>query len=85
MSDLAFLSHERALPSAEGPGNVVQWHVFRTREAAEAFVPSVRLGEGQRLVGGMSRDSVGALWWLGVEVEDIQRWGNRMAVNKHAG
>ncbi|NIR62079.1 MAG: hypothetical protein GWO02_22640 [Gammaproteobacteria bacterium] len=78
---LEFLSQERPLPHG-GRDNVVQWHVFRTREAAEAFAPSVRLGAGQRLVGGYSRDSIGPLWWVGVQVDDIERWGNRQAVNK---
>lgn len=83
MRDLDVLDHELALPEGHGRDGVVQWHVFRTREQAEAFLPGIRLGEGQHLVGGYTRDSVGPLWWLGVQVEDIRRWGNRAAVNKH--
>lgn len=85
MVDLSFLGEERSLPDAAGRSNVVQWHVFRRREEAEAFVPAVRLGAGQALVGGYSRDSVGPLWWVGVRVADIGRWGNAGAINKHAG
>lgn len=78
-----FLSHELSLPEGHGKDNVVQWHVFRSREAAEAFVPGVKLTESQHLVGGYTRDSVGPLWWVGVQVDDLDRWGNRTAVNKH--
>ena len=80
------LSHERSLPhSLDDKGAVVQWHAFRVRQAAEAFIPHIRLGPGQQLVGGVTRDSVGPLWWVGVEVDDRVRWGSRLAVNKHAG
>ena len=79
-----FLMHERSLPRGDGKDNVVQWHVFRSREAAEEFIPSIVLSEGQHLMGGYSRDSIGALWWVGVVVDDLARWGNRAAINKHA-
>jgi hypothetical protein len=83
MIDEDFLSHELSLPEGHGKDRVVQWHVFRSREAAEAFIPHVRLNEDQHLVGGYTRDSVGPLWWVGVQVGDLDRWGNRNAVNKH--
>ncbi len=76
---------ERPLPAVRGEGNIVQWHVFRSREEAERFVPAVRLGPGQQLVGGRSSDSIGPLWWVGVRVDDLERWGNRLAINKHSG
>ncbi|MGA7799813.1 MAG: hypothetical protein WCC36_03300 [Gammaproteobacteria bacterium] len=79
------LSHERSLPHGQSGNSVVQWHAFRAREAAEAFIPYIQLGPGQYLVGGVTRDSVGPLWWVGVEVDDPAQWGNRLAVNKHAG
>lgn len=85
MTDVSFLSHERSLPEHGGRANIVQWHVFRRREEAESFVPAIRLGAGQSLVGGYSRDSVGPFWWVGVEVEDLPHWGNASAINKHAG
>nr|WP_175628243.1 hypothetical protein [Thioalkalivibrio denitrificans] len=81
--DEDFLSRELSLPEGRGRDGVVQWHVFRSREAAEAFVPNVKLNDGQKLVGGYTRDSVGPLWWVGVQVSDLDRWGNRSAVNKH--
>jgi len=85
MVDVSFLEQERSLPDGSGRRPVVQWHVFRRREAAAAFAPAIRLAEGQQLVGGYSRDSVGPLWWVGVKVEDVSRWGNVAAINKHAG
>ena len=83
MVDEDFLTHELALPEGHGKDRVVQWHVFRSKEQAEAFLPGVRLGGGQHLVGGYTRDSVGPLWWVGVQVEDVAHWGNTHAVNKH--
>ncbi len=85
MSEYRFLAAERSLPDRENRGNVVQWHVFRSREQAQAFIPSIRLTPGQELVGGYSRDSVGAFWWVGVQVADLAQWGNPGAINKHAG
>lgn len=84
MSGHELLSRERALPRGAGQDNIVQWHVFRSKEAAAEFIPCIRLGPGQRLVGGYSRDSIGPLWWVGVQVDDLETWGNRGAVNKRA-
>ena len=72
------------LPSGDGSDGVVHWHVFRDPELARRFLPSIRLTDAQSLVGGRTEDSVGTLWWLGVRVDDIERWGNRQALNKHA-
>ena len=83
MREEEMLNHELALPEGNAKDRVVQWHVFRTRQQAEAFVPGVRLGEGQSLIGGHTRDSIGPLWWVGVQVEDVAQWGNARAVNKH--
>lgn len=83
MRDVDLLDHELALPEGRGKDRVVQWHVFRTRRRAEDFMRAIRVGDGQSLVGGYTRDSVGPLWWLGVQVEDVERWGNAGAVNKH--
>lgn len=77
------LNHESALPEGHAKDGVVQWHVFRSKQQAEAFIPAVRLGAGQSLVGGYTRDSIGPLWWVGVKVEDVSGWGNAQAVNKH--
>jgi hypothetical protein len=82
MADEDILSRERGLPEGHGEDRIVQWHVFRSREQAEAFLPQVRLAEGQRLIGGRARDSIGVLWWVGVQVDDLEKWGDRRAVNK---
>lgn len=75
---------ERSLPDHSGRDNIVQWHVFRSEEAARNHVPAIKLGEGQELVCGKTSDSIGPIWWVGVRVEDLSRWGNRGAINKHA-
>jgi hypothetical protein len=84
MSEQQLFERKAGLPSGDGRDGVVQWHVFRHLEQARQFLPSIRLAEGQSLVGGCTEDSVGALWWLGVRVDDVEHWGNRQALNKHA-
>lgn len=83
MARAEFLNQDRPLPQA-GSGNVVQWHVYRSQREARNHVADVMLGEGQHLTGGHSSDSIGDLWWVGVQVDDLKRWGNRSAINKHA-
>ncbi len=83
MVDEELLSHELALPEGHGKDGVVQWHVFRSRRQAEEFLPAIKLSEEQQLVGGYTRDSVGPLWWVGVQVADPASWGNASAINKH--
>lgn len=80
----SFLQHNRPLPSRGAGGRVVQWHVFRSLDEAAEHARHILLGEGQRIVGGWDVDSVGMFWWVGVEVDDLARWGNQAAVNKHA-
>ena len=84
MNEQTILDSDAPLPRGDGSDGVVHWHVFRSREQAEQFTTCIRLDEGQSLVGGVTNDSVGKLWWLGVRVDDIERWGNRQALNKHA-
>ncbi|APZ42760.1 hypothetical protein [Acidihalobacter ferrooxydans] len=84
MKEDAIFEHEVALPSHGNADNIVHWHAFRRIEQAREFLPSIRLDAGQRLVGGQTADSLGPLWWVGVRVDDHERWGNRQAVNKHA-
>lgn len=84
MIEQDILEQERALPDGTGSDGVVHWRVFRDREHARGYVPAIQLGNGQRIVGGYSRDSVGALWWVGVQVENVRAWGNLSAINKHA-
>ncbi|WP_043739850.1 hypothetical protein [Thioalkalivibrio nitratireducens] len=83
MTELALLDQEHPLPEGRGNDRIVQWHVFRARGQAETFAHGVRLAPGQRLVGGFTRDSLGRLYWVGVQVDDLDAWGNRSAVNKH--
>ena len=84
MTDSDVLARERPIPDGSGTDGVVHWRVFRRAEDARAYIPAIQLGDGQRIVGGYSRDSVGALWWLGVQVDNVSAWGNLSAINKHA-
>lgn len=84
MSEDQLFERDAPLPSGDGSDGAVHWHVFREQEQARRFLPSIRLAEGQSLIGGRTRDSLGTLWWLGVRVDDVERWGNRRALNKHA-
>lgn len=85
MLDHPFLDQFRPLPEKSVFNRVVQWHVFRERKAASDFANGIILGAKQQIVGGTDTDSIGNLYWVGVEVEDISRWGNSAAVNKRAG
>lgn len=79
-----FLVNHRQLPAHSADNKVVQWHVFRDVAEADEYADHILLGEGQSIVGGFDKDSIGQLWWVGVEVADLSSWGNRSAVNKHA-
>jgi len=79
-----FLANHRPLPAHNSENKVVQWHVFRNAAQADEYAEHIRLGAGQSIVGGFDSDSIGKLWWVGVEVDDLTRWGNAAAVNKHA-
>ena len=74
----------RQVPTHDHHDHVVFWHVFRTLSEAESYAEHVVLSEGQSLAGGVDHDSIGSLWWVGVEVDNITQWGNFTAVNKHA-
>ena len=74
----------RQVPTHDNHDHVVSWHVFRTLRDAESYACHVVLSGGQYLVGGIDHDSVGSLWWVGVEVDDVSQWGNVTAINKHA-
>lgn len=78
------LTRMRQVPTRDNHDQVVSWHVFRTLSEAESYAEHVVLNDGQYLVGGTDHDSIGTLWWVGVEVDDIAKWGNGTAVNKHA-
>ena len=78
------LERARGLPVRGLQTRVVMWHVFRDPERADEFASHIVLAEGQRVVGGVDRDSLGRLWWVGVEVDDLSLWGNIGAIHKHA-
>lgn len=79
-----FLASQRPLPDHRAENRVVQWHVFRDVVQADDYADHIQLSSGQTIVGGFDSDSIGTLWWVGVEVDDLASWGNRSAVNKHA-
>lgn len=48
--------------------------VFRRSEDALEFAQNILLGDGESLIGGQSEDSVGPLWWAGIQVDKFERW-----------
>ncbi len=74
------LERPRPLPQDPVDEHVVFWRTFRNPDQAVAFSHAIRLGEGQDLVGGCTRDSVGELFWIGVHVDDLAKWGNTKAI-----
>ena len=79
-----FLASHRSLPDHRAENRVVQWHVFRDVAQADDYASHIQLSSGQTIVGGFDSDSIGTLWWVGVEVDDLARWGNHSSINKHA-
>lgn len=80
------LMEPRSLPARDpARTGIVTWRSFRTPQAAVDYAAHVLLEPGERLVGGSTRDSVGPLWWVGVAVDDPERWGNRAAIHKTDG
>lgn len=84
MTESLKLDERREVPTKCPDNKIVQWRIFRELKDAQDHATHVMLGEGQRLVGGKDVDSVGEFWWVGVEVDSVERWGHRDAVNKHA-
>ena len=77
------LDQKRRLPRrSDADSAVVCWRVFRKKTLALEFARHVQLVPSQRLIGGHLIDSIGSLWWVGVEVDSIAAWGNRDAVHK---
>lgn len=78
------LATERPLPHQEDAEKhrIVYWHVFREEDEAMRFANHIQLVKGEQLVGGCHKDSIGPLCWVGVQVEDIGKWGNRAAIHK---
>jgi hypothetical protein len=46
------------------------------------FARKIQLESGEALMGGKTQDSIAALWWVGVQVDDLEAWGSRRAINK---
>lgn len=76
----ALLSRPRLLPQNPVQEHIVLWRTFRAIPDAVHFAHSIMLGEGQSITGGATEDSVGTLYWLGVHVLDIGKWGNTKAI-----
>lgn len=76
----AILEHPRPLPQHPVDEHVVFWRTFRKPDQAVAFSHAIQLGAGQDLVGGRTRDSIGELFWIGVHVDDLAKWGNTKAI-----
>ncbi|MDA8327759.1 MAG: hypothetical protein M0Z83_02175 [Betaproteobacteria bacterium] len=74
------LNKSRDLPKDPKNERVVMWKVFRDEAAALEYSNHILLEPDQRIVGGRSTDSVGVLFWLGVEVDDVAAWGNTHAI-----
>lgn len=74
------LQHERRLPEDPKKERVVLWKVFRNLNEAFEYSRHILLEADQRLVGGHAADSAGEFWWIGVEVENLEAWGNSQAI-----
>lgn len=74
------LRHDRALPTDPRKERVVLWKVFRDKSSVIEYSQHILLEPDQRLVGGQSVDTIGPFYWLGVEVEEIENWGNTHAI-----
>ncbi|MEJ2645360.1 MAG: hypothetical protein P8180_10580 [Gammaproteobacteria bacterium] len=78
------LDSEAPLPN-ENPAreHIVNWHVFRRRESALQFARNIMIESGVTLVGGNTSDSVGRLWWVGIRVDNLEKWGHKSAIQMH--
>lgn len=60
---------------------IVNWHVFRRRDSALKFARNIMIESGVSLIGGNTSDSVGSLWWVGIRVDNLERWGHKSAIH----
>ncbi len=74
------LSQSRNLPEDPQKERIVLWKIFRNKDDAHEYSQHILLEDDQRIVGGSSNDSAGDFFWLGVEVEDLEAWGNTQAI-----
>lgn len=66
------LNAERLLPRDPASERLATWSVFREADKALNYARYVLLNEGETLVGGCLHDSVGTLYWVGVQVPDVR-------------
>ena len=74
------LQQQNPPPKNPKSERIVFWKIFRTAEQALEYSHHILLEPDQKLVGGCGSDSVGPLWWLGVQVADLAAWGNSQAI-----
>jgi len=74
------LAQSRPLPQDARAERVVLWKAFRNEDQALEYSRHILLEDGQRVVGGCGEDDMGWYCWLGVEVDDIEAWGNSQAI-----
>ena len=70
----------KPLPEEPQKERVVLWKVFRTEDDALEYSHHIMLEPDQQIVGGHGTDSVGGFFWLGVEVANLEKWGNSQAI-----
>jgi len=63
---------ERPVPDDPAKARLATWSVFREPEKALTYARYVLLDEGDELVGGRTHDSLGALYWVGVQVRSFK-------------
>ncbi len=69
-----------SLPEDPQKERIVLWKVFRSKDEAVEYSQHVLLEPTQRIVGGYWTDSAGGFFWLGVQVDDLGKWGNSQAI-----
>ncbi|MHB1942585.1 MAG: hypothetical protein ACYDDA_12510 [Acidiferrobacteraceae bacterium] len=74
------LQKPRSLPQDPAGERIVLWRIFRTTADAMTFSDSVLLSEGQHVIGGAAADDIGVLYWVGIQVDNLARWGNSKAI-----
>lgn len=63
---------ERPLPDDPATARLATWSVFREPDKALTYARYVLLDDGDALVGGRTHDSLGALYWVGVQVRELK-------------
>lgn len=74
------LSQTRKLPDEPQKDRIVLWKIFRNENEALEYSHHILLEDDQRIVGGCHSDSAGDFFWLGIEVDDLESWGNTQAI-----